>query len=67
MGQAEWLFCFEEDIKAHNRYLMERNIRGAVRFIGDRIQPDQTFSQARVMLELAGPIGKFWSLDIEPQ
>ncbi|WP_339721643.1 DNA polymerase II [Marinomonas primoryensis] len=56
---------FEEDIKAHNRYLMERNIRGAVRFIGVPDSANQTFSQARVIAGDWQPNWKVWSLDIE--
>tara|TARA_R110001606_G_scaffold358729_1_gene510432 strand:+ start:272 stop:2623 length:2352 start_codon:yes stop_codon:yes gene_type:complete len=56
---------FEEDIKAHNRYLMERNIRGAVRFIGVPDSSHQTFSQARVIAGDWQPDWNVWSLDIE--
>ena len=56
---------FEEDIKAHNRYLMERNIRGAVRFIGIPDTSHQTFSQARVIAGNYQPDWNVWSLDIE--
>jgi DNA polymerase II len=56
---------FEEDIKAHNRYLMERNIRGAVRFIGIPDASEQVFRQARVIPSDWQPEWKVWSLDIE--
>ncbi|NLV00546.1 DNA polymerase II [Marinomonas sp. UCMA 3892] len=56
---------FEEDIKAHNRYLMERNIRGAVRFIGVPDSSNQTFRQARVIAGDWQPDWNVWSLDIE--
>jgi len=56
---------FEEDIKAHNRYLMERNIRGAVRFIGVPDAAQQNFSQARVIAGDYQPNWNVWSLDIE--
>ncbi|MGO2356590.1 MAG: DNA polymerase II [Marinomonas foliarum] len=56
---------FEEDIKAHNRYLMERNIRGAVRFIGIPDSSNQTFHQARVIAGDWQPDWNVWSLDIE--
>ncbi|WP_409419497.1 DNA polymerase II [Marinomonas sp. RS-M-Aa-14] len=56
---------FEEDIKAHNRYLMERNIRGAVRFIGVPDASEQVFRQARVIPSNWQPEWKVWSLDIE--
>ena len=56
---------FEEDIKAHNRYLMERNIRGAVRFIGIPDSSNQTFRQARVIAGDWQPDWNVWSLDIE--
>lgn len=56
---------FEEDIKAHNRYLMERNIRGAVRFIGIPDSSNQTFHQARVIAGNWQPDWNVWSLDIE--
>lgn len=56
---------FEEDIKAHNRYLMERNIRGAVRFIGVPDSSNQTFHQARVIAGDWQPDWNVWSLDIE--
>ncbi|WP_137169770.1 DNA polymerase II [Marinomonas sp. FW-1] len=56
---------FEEDIKAHNRYLMERNIRGSVRFIGIPDASHQTFHQARVIAGDWQPDWNVWSLDIE--
>ncbi|NLQ16381.1 DNA polymerase II [Marinomonas sp. M1K-6] len=56
---------FEEDIKAHNRYLMERHIRGAVRFIGIPDAGGQTFRQARVIASDWQPNWTVWSLDIE--
>ncbi|RBP84730.1 DNA polymerase II [Marinomonas rhizomae] len=56
---------FEEDIKAHNRYLMERKIRGAVRFIGVADLNNQTFRQARVIAGNWQPDWNVWSLDIE--
>ncbi|MBJ7538207.1 DNA polymerase II [Marinomonas transparens] len=56
---------FEEDIKAHNRYLMERNIRGAVRFIGIPDPARQIYTQARVITGHYQPNWKVWSLDIE--
>ncbi|WP_111637094.1 DNA polymerase II [Marinomonas shanghaiensis] len=56
---------FEEDIKAHNRYLMERNIRGAVRFIGIPDPGGQVFRQARLIPSDWQPDWKVWSLDIE--
>ncbi|MBR7888450.1 DNA polymerase II [Marinomonas sp. A79] len=56
---------FEEDIKAHNRYLMERNVRGAVRFIGEPDSGQQTFQQARVIPGDWQPDWRVWSLDIE--
>ncbi len=56
---------FEEDIKSHNRYLMERNIRGAVRFIGIPDSSNQTYSQARIIAGDYKPDWNVWSLDIE--
>ncbi|NVK73068.1 MAG: DNA polymerase II [Oceanospirillaceae bacterium] len=56
---------YEEDIKAHNRYLMERHIRGAVRFIGIPDANNQTFRQARVIAGDWQPNWNVWSLDIE--
>ncbi|MCW8355119.1 DNA polymerase II [Marinomonas pontica] len=56
---------YEEDIKPHNRYLMERNIRGAVRFIGEPDTNQQVFRQARVIAGDWKPSWKVWSLDIE--
>ncbi|MGJ8648479.1 MAG: DNA polymerase II [Marinomonas colpomeniae] len=56
---------FEEDIKPHNRYLMERNIRGAVRFIGIPDSSNQTYSQARIIAGDYQPDWNVWSLDIE--
>ena len=56
---------FEEDIKAHNRYLMERKIRGAVRFIGIPDSSNQIFHQARVIAGDWQPDWNVWSLDIE--
>lgn len=58
-------YVFEEDIKAHNRYLMERNIRGAVRFIGVPEAGNQTFRQARIIAGDWQPEWNVWSLDIE--
>jgi DNA polymerase-2 len=56
---------FEEDIKSHNRYLMERNIRGAVRFIGIPDSSNQTYNQARIIAGDYQPDWNVWSLDIE--
>lgn len=56
---------FEEDIKAHNRYLMERNIRGSVRFIGVPDAAGQVYRQAKVITGDWYPDWKVWSLDIE--
>jgi DNA polymerase-2 len=61
----EGFSVFEEDIKAHNRYLMERNIRGSVRFIGVPDSSDQTFFQAKVIAGDYQPDWNIWSLDIE--
>lgn len=56
---------FEEDIKAHNRYLMERNIRGSVRFIGVPDSANQIYRQAKIIAGDWQPEWKVWSLDIE--
>ncbi len=56
---------FEEDIKPHNRYLMERNIRGAVRFIGVPDASSQTYHQAKIIAGDYQPDWRVWSLDIE--
>ena len=56
---------YEEDIKSHNRYLMERNIRGAVRFIGKPDLAQQRFHQARLIPGDWQPQWRVWSLDIE--
>ncbi|MFT2099206.1 DNA polymerase II [Marinomonas sp. 2405UD66-6] len=56
---------FEEDIKAHNRYLMERNIRGSVRFIGVPDAANQVYRQAKIIAGDWRPDWKVWSLDIE--
>lgn len=56
---------FEEDIKAHNRYLMERKIRGSVRFIGIPDAGGKVFHQARVIAGDWRPAWIVWSLDIE--
>lgn len=56
---------FEEDIKAHNRYLMERNIRGSVRFIGEPDSGQLTFKKARCIPGDWQPDWRVWSLDIE--
>ncbi|MDB4837073.1 DNA polymerase II [Marinomonas sp.] len=56
---------FEEDIKPHNRYLMERNIRGAVRFIGVPDSSNQVFRQAKLIPDDHLPDWTVWSLDIE--
>ncbi|MCB5161925.1 DNA polymerase II [Marinomonas algarum] len=56
---------FEEDIKASNRYLMERHIRGSVRFIGEPDASQQTFRQARLIAGDWQPEWRVWSLDIE--
>jgi len=53
-----FILFFEEDIKAHNRYLMSENIRGAVRFIGVPDSANQTFSQSNVVIaEIGSQIG----------
>ena len=44
---------------------MERNIRGAVRFIGVPDASEQVFRQARVIPSNWQPEWKVWSLDIE--
>ncbi|MFT2111472.1 DNA polymerase II [Marinomonas sp. 2405UD68-3] len=61
---------YEEDVKPQDRYLMEREIRGAVRFIGEVNSNESIFSQA--ILKPANldspattPNWKVWSLDIE--
>lgn len=56
---------FEEDIKTHNRYLMERNIRGSVRFIGIPDITGARFTEARLIAGDWQPDWKVWSLDIE--
>lgn len=56
---------FEEDIKAHNRYLMERHVRGAIRFVGEADTTGQTFHQARVIVGDWQPSWRVWSMDIE--
>ncbi|MEP0074312.1 MAG: DNA polymerase II [Marinomonas sp.] len=56
---------FEEDIKAHNRYLMERNIRGSVRFIGVPDTAKQVYRQAKIIAGDWRPDWTVWSLDIE--
>lgn len=56
---------FEEDIKPHNRYLMERNIRGSVRFIGVPDSSQKQFTQVRVIPGKWRPKWCVWSLDIE--
>jgi len=56
---------FEEDIKPHDRYLMERNIRGAIRFIGMVEQGGSVYKQAKVIAGDYSPNWNIWSLDIE--
>ncbi|SBS33986.1 DNA polymerase II [Marinomonas spartinae] len=56
---------YEEDIKAHNRYLMERNVRGSVRFIGIPDASGRCFSKAKVIPGTWQPDWVVWSLDIE--
>lgn len=56
---------YEEDIKAHNRYLMERNIRGSIRFIGIPDSSGQRYTKAKVISGEWQPDWKVWSLDIE--
>ncbi|TDO96782.1 DNA polymerase II [Marinomonas balearica] len=60
--KGEYL-VYEEDVKPHDRYLMERNIRGAVRFIGKR--DGNTFTEAKLISGDFTPDWKVWSLDIE--
>ncbi|WP_394179193.1 DNA polymerase II [Marinomonas posidonica] len=56
---------FEEDIKPHDRYLMERSIRGAIRFIGMVEQGESVYKQAKVIAGDYSPNWTIWSLDIE--
>ncbi|MGO3408725.1 DNA polymerase II [Marinomonas sp.] len=56
---------YEEDIKAHNRYLMERNIRGSVRFIGVPDSSGLRYTKAKVIPGEWRPDWTVWSLDIE--
>ncbi|MCV2402772.1 DNA polymerase II [Marinomonas sp. C2222] len=65
LAKANGHSVFEEDVKPHNRYLMERNIRGAVRFIGIPDTSQQTFQQARLIVGDYLPNWLIWSLDIE--
>ncbi|ADZ91386.1 DNA polymerase B region [Marinomonas mediterranea MMB-1] len=60
--KGEYL-VYEEDVKPQDRYLMERNIRGAVRFIGKR--DGNTFTDAKIIPGDFTPDWKVWSLDIE--
>ena len=56
---------YEEDIKPEDRYLMERNIRGQVEFIGLREGEALHFTQARMKPGIYQPNWQVWSLDIE--
>jgi DNA polymerase II len=61
---------YEEDIKPQDRYLMERGIRGAIRFIGECDSSETYYTQAILKPaadELASnkPNWKVWSVDIE--
>ncbi|GAB3476025.1 DNA polymerase II [Marinomonas epiphytica] len=56
---------FEEDIKPPDRYLMERNIRGKVRFIGRPDVSGTVFREAKLLPAEYQPEWKVWSLDIE--
>ncbi|BFM48270.1 DNA polymerase II [Marinomonas sp. THO17] len=56
---------YEEDIKAPDRYLMERNIRGAVRFIGEEAHGGNLYRNAKLIAGEFQPAWKVWSLDIE--
>ncbi len=61
---------YEEDVKPQDRYLMERSVRGAVRFLGDVSGNEDCYSQAILKPALPDsqstePKWKVWSLDIE--
>ena len=61
---------YEEDIKPQDRYLMERGIRGAIRFIGECDASETYYKQAILKpaateLSIQNPQWKVWSVDIE--
>ncbi|TBR38553.1 DNA polymerase II [Marinomonas agarivorans] len=59
------LAYYEHDIRPEDRFLMERGIRGGVRFQGQMDKTGQVFSQARLKPTDYQPKWIIWSLDIE--
>ena len=56
---------YEEDIRPADRYLMERNIHGAVRFVGQFDAAKKQYRHARLKAVEFSPVWRVWSLDIE--